>query len=175
MKWRGHLSHLLPKRAKLTRGHHAAMAYRDVPAFIAQLRECNAIAAMALEFCILTATRSGEVYGARDTRLSREVAIKQNDKVCVTMPDGSHMSLRLSNCAGTAWTGPGTDAAGTINLPPGFTITPLTSVTFDYLGAADGAQTYTMTNSTTGGTMTFSIALTGRVTGCSSTRSPHRC
>jgi prepilin-type N-terminal cleavage/methylation domain-containing protein len=96
---------------------------------------------------------------------AREVAIKQNDKVCVTMPDGSHMSLRLSNCAGTAWTGPGTDAAGTINLPPGFTITPLTSVTFDYLGAADGVQTYTMTNSTTGGTMTFSIALTGRVTG----------
>jgi integrase len=63
--WRGHLAHLLPKRGKLTRGHHAAMAYRDVPAFIAQLRECDAIAAMALEFCILTATRSGEVYGAR--------------------------------------------------------------------------------------------------------------
>ena len=63
--WRGHLAHLLPKRGKLTRGHHAAMAYRDVPAFVAKLRECDAIAAMALEFCILTATRSGEVYGAR--------------------------------------------------------------------------------------------------------------
>ena len=63
--WRGHLAHLLPKRGKLTRGHHAAMDYRDVPAFIAQLRGCDAIAAMALEFCILTATRSGEVYGAR--------------------------------------------------------------------------------------------------------------
>jgi integrase len=63
--WRGHLAHLLPKRGKLTRGHHAAMDYRDVPAFIAQLRECDAIAAMALEFCILPATRSGEVYGAR--------------------------------------------------------------------------------------------------------------
>ncbi len=63
--WRGHLSHLLAKRQKLSRGHHAAMAYADVPAFVAKLRECNAIAAMALEFCILTATRSGEVYGAR--------------------------------------------------------------------------------------------------------------
>ena len=63
--WRGHLAHLLPKRGKLTRGHHAAMAYRDVPAFVAKLRGCDAIAAMALEFCILTATRSGEVYGAR--------------------------------------------------------------------------------------------------------------
>ena len=63
--WRGHLAHLLPKRGKLTRGHHAAMAYADVPAFVAKLRECDAIAAMALEFCILTATRSGEVLGAR--------------------------------------------------------------------------------------------------------------
>ena len=63
--WRGHLAHLLPKRGKLTRGHHAAMDYRDVPAFVAKLRACDTIAAMALEFCILTATRSGEVYGAR--------------------------------------------------------------------------------------------------------------
>jgi integrase len=73
--WRGHLSHLLPKRGKLTRGHHAAMAYSDVPAFIAQLRECNAIAAMALEFCILTATRSGEVYGARWSEIDVEAKV----------------------------------------------------------------------------------------------------
>lgn len=95
---------------------------------------------------------------------ARELAIKQNDKVCVTMPDGSHMLLRMSNCAGTAWVGAGTDGVGNITLPPGFTITPLNNVTFDYLGATDGAQTYTMNNSTTGGTMTISIALTGRVT-----------
>jgi hypothetical protein len=31
-RWRGHLDKLLPKRAKLTRGHHAAMPYADVPA-----------------------------------------------------------------------------------------------------------------------------------------------
>jgi integrase len=73
--WRGHLSHLLPKRGKLTRGHHTAMAYRNVPAFIAQLRECNAIAAMALEFCILTATRSGEVYGARWPEIDVEAKV----------------------------------------------------------------------------------------------------
>jgi integrase len=63
--WRGHLAHLLPKRGKLSRGHHAAMDYQEIPAFVAQLRECDAVAAMALEFCILTAARSGEVYGAR--------------------------------------------------------------------------------------------------------------
>jgi integrase len=62
--WRGHLSHLLPKRGKLTRGHHAAMAYDGVPAFVARLREREALAAMALEFTILTAARSGEALGA---------------------------------------------------------------------------------------------------------------
>ena len=63
--WRGHLAHLLSKRGKLSRGHHAAMDNRDVPAFVAKLRECDTIAAMALEFCLLTAARSAEVYGAR--------------------------------------------------------------------------------------------------------------
>jgi integrase len=73
--WRGHLAHLLPKRGKLTRGHHAAMDYRDVPAFVAKLRECDAIAAMALEFCILTATRSGEVYGARWSEIDMKAKV----------------------------------------------------------------------------------------------------
>jgi integrase len=63
-RWRGHLSHLLLKRQKLTRGHHAAMAYTDVPVLMARLRADNAIAAQALAFCILTATRTGEVLGA---------------------------------------------------------------------------------------------------------------
>ena len=64
-RWRGHLDKLLPKRAKLTRGHHAAMPYADVPAFVADLRERPATAARALEFCILTAARSGEALAAR--------------------------------------------------------------------------------------------------------------
>jgi integrase len=64
-RWRGHLDKLLPKRAKLTRGHHAAMPYAEVPAFIAELRQRPATAARALEFCILTATRSGEALAAR--------------------------------------------------------------------------------------------------------------
>lgn len=63
-RWRGHLDKLLPKRSKLARGHHAAMAYDDVPAFTKDLRERDAIAARALEFLILTASRTGEVRGA---------------------------------------------------------------------------------------------------------------
>ena len=71
-RWRGHLDHLLPKPQKLTRGHHAALAYEAVPAFVAELRQREAIAARALEFCILTAARSGEVIGLRPTEIDFE-------------------------------------------------------------------------------------------------------
>ena len=63
--WRGHLSHLLPKRPKLKRGHHAAMAYRDIPALMEKIRADLGIASRALEVCILTATRTGEILGAK--------------------------------------------------------------------------------------------------------------
>jgi integrase len=63
--WRGHLDSLLPKRQKLQRGHHAAMPYADVPAFITSLRDSDGVTARALEFLILTAARSGEVREAQ--------------------------------------------------------------------------------------------------------------
>ena len=64
-RWRGHLDALLPARHRLTRGHHAAMPYDDVPAFIGRLRASESVSALALEFAILTASRTGEVLGAR--------------------------------------------------------------------------------------------------------------
>ena len=60
-RWRGHLDHLLPARQKLTRGHHAALPYAELPGFVAALRDREAVAALALELLILTAARSGEV------------------------------------------------------------------------------------------------------------------
>ena len=64
-RWRGHLEHLLPRPPKLARGHHAAMSYDELPAFMKRLRGVDTVSARALEFAILTAGRSGEVYGAR--------------------------------------------------------------------------------------------------------------
>ena len=64
-RWRGHLDHLLPKRSKLTRGHHPALPYQDVAVFVGRLRESDSLAALALELCILTAARSGEILGMR--------------------------------------------------------------------------------------------------------------
>jgi integrase len=64
-RWRGHLKSILPAPEKLKkRGHHSAMPYAEVPAFMALLRERPAVAARALEFAILTAARTGEVLGA---------------------------------------------------------------------------------------------------------------
>ena len=63
--WEGNLKQLLPRRDKHSRGHHAAMAYAEIPAFISRLRECDMMTALALEFTILTAARTGEALGAR--------------------------------------------------------------------------------------------------------------
>ena len=64
-RWRGHLETLLPKRQQLQRGHHAALSWSELPRFIRLLRQNNAMAALALEFTILTAARTGEVLGAK--------------------------------------------------------------------------------------------------------------
>jgi integrase len=64
-RWRGHLDHLLPRPSKLNRGHHAAMPYEEVAAFNSKLRGSESLAASALELCILTAARSGEILGMR--------------------------------------------------------------------------------------------------------------
>ncbi len=74
-RWRGHLDHLLPKRLKLTRGHHAAMPFDDVPEFMARLRAQNPISARALEFTILTAARTGEVVGATWSEIDTRAAV----------------------------------------------------------------------------------------------------
>ena len=63
-RWRGHLAQILPARSRLTRGHHKAMPYDAIPAFAGALRSREAMAALALEFVILTATRTSEVLGA---------------------------------------------------------------------------------------------------------------
>lgn len=61
--WRGHLALLLPTPSKLQRGHHAALPWKDAPAFVCLLRQRPALAARCLEFTILTAARSGEALG----------------------------------------------------------------------------------------------------------------
>ncbi len=73
--WRGHLDQLLAKQHKLRRGHHGAMPYQDVPAFVARLRGMDSISALALEFLILTAARTGEVLGAKWSEIDHSAKV----------------------------------------------------------------------------------------------------
>ncbi|WP_281718925.1 tyrosine-type recombinase/integrase [Pandoraea apista] len=62
---KGHLDALLPKRSRVRRvEHHPALPYSVLPAFIQKVRSETGTAARALEFLILTATRTNEVIGA---------------------------------------------------------------------------------------------------------------
>jgi integrase len=73
--WRGHLDATLPKPAKLTRGHHAALAYTDMPPFMTDLRARPALAALALELTVLTATRTSEVLKAKWAEFDLEAGL----------------------------------------------------------------------------------------------------
>lgn len=72
-RWKGHLAKLLPPRQRLSRGHHTAMPWQDVPAFLDDLRGRAAMSAIALEFTILTAARTGEVIAAEWTEIAGDV------------------------------------------------------------------------------------------------------
>jgi integrase len=65
-RWRGHLENLLPKRSKVRRvEHHATLPFTGIGPLMAELRRQEGVAARALEFLVLTASRTGEVLGAR--------------------------------------------------------------------------------------------------------------
>jgi integrase len=72
-RWRGHLDHLLPKRNG--HRHFAAMPYREVPEFVAELRQSDDPYARALEFVILTGVRVMEGLGARWDEVDFEAKI----------------------------------------------------------------------------------------------------
>jgi integrase len=73
-RWKGNLDKLLPKLSRVRKvKHHAAMSYDQLPAFMVKLRQQKGSAARALEFTILTASRSGEVLTARPSEIVGDV------------------------------------------------------------------------------------------------------
>jgi integrase len=68
-RWKGNLNKLLPPAKKLSKGHYEAMPYAEIPGFMTRLREGDSITARALEFLILTASRTSEVLGAQLTEI----------------------------------------------------------------------------------------------------------
>ena len=95
--YRGHLALLLPAQSKLARGHHAALPWKELPAFMIALRSREALAARCLEFVILTAARSGEALGAtwKEIDLDRRLwtvpgaRMKAGDEHVVPLSDGA--------------------------------------------------------------------------------------
>ena len=65
--WRGHLdAGLLPKPSKVADvGHHAALPWSEIGAFMLALRAMQGSGARAMEVIILTATRTSEVINAK--------------------------------------------------------------------------------------------------------------
>jgi integrase len=75
-RWRGHLDKLLPRPSRVKQvNHHPAMPYDEVPAFMAELSEKRGVSALALQFLILTATRTSEVLQAQWQEIDLETAI----------------------------------------------------------------------------------------------------
>lgn len=65
-RWRGHLQELLPKPSKLKQvKHHPSLSYMQMGDFYRLLTLQKGIAARALQFTILTASRTGEVIFAK--------------------------------------------------------------------------------------------------------------
>lgn len=65
-QWRGLLSKVLPEPSKVKKTeHHKSMPAAETPGFMLTLNEMESSSALALQLLIFTATRSGEVRGAK--------------------------------------------------------------------------------------------------------------
>jgi integrase len=72
--WRGHLQTILPAPKKMMEvRHHPALPYRALPEFLALLRNIDSVAALALEFTILNASRTGEVLGGLRSEIDDDI------------------------------------------------------------------------------------------------------
>lgn len=71
-RWKGHLENILISTAKVSRKHFPAMPYSLVPEFMQQLQKRHSMSALALEFTILTAARTGEAIGAKWSEIDFE-------------------------------------------------------------------------------------------------------
>lgn len=75
-RWKGHLENLLATISKAQRTeNHPSLAWNRIGAFVEALRTREGIAARAVEFAILTASRSGEVRGARWSEIDLEAKV----------------------------------------------------------------------------------------------------
>ena len=102
-QWRGHLDCLLPQPKKLQKvKHHPALPFGELPHFIEQLQSRKSISALALEFCILTTSRTSEVLLAKWSEVSETVwkipadRMKAGKEHIVPLPNRANQILKLA-------------------------------------------------------------------------------
>jgi prepilin-type N-terminal cleavage/methylation domain-containing protein len=93
---------------------------------------------------------------------ARQLAIKENQTVCVTTA-ASAVTYHVTNCGTPGWVGPDTDANGLIRLQNGVQVTAAPNVTFTYLGAAGAGGTYTVVNPASGLALCVVVSPSGRI------------
>lgn len=93
----------------------------------------------------------------------RQLAIRQNDSVCVHV-ETTAMHLHLASCSGAPLVGPGTDAAGNVATPQGIALAATADPVFSYLGSAVPAASIAVTNTETGSSLTVTLSASGRIT-----------
>jgi integrase len=123
-RWRGHLDAVLPAPTRIkAKVHLAAMHWRDVPAFMARLRDEQGVAARALEFIVLTGVRMSEAIGAQwdevdfKTRVWEVPAARIKMRKAHVVPLSSRALAILQEMRGShaTWVFPGRFAASAIS------------------------------------------------------------
>jgi len=102
-QWRGHLDCLLPQPKKLQKvKHHPALPFDELPHFIELLQSRRSISALALEFCILTTSRTSEVLLAKWSEVGAAVwkipadRMKAGKEHIVPLPNRANQILKLA-------------------------------------------------------------------------------
>lgn len=70
--WKGHLENLFPAHQKSFK-HHEALPFDELPEFMNNLKEIDVISALALQFTILNASRTGEVLHGKRVELDGDI------------------------------------------------------------------------------------------------------
>lgn len=97
-RWRGHLDKLLPQRSKVAPVKpQPALPYAEIGDFMLKLRARDGVGSTALEFAILTATRSNEVRSAEWKEISMPDALWTIPKE--RMKSGKEHRVPLSSAA----------------------------------------------------------------------------
>ncbi len=110
-RWSGHLEHILVKASRVTGSNHAALSYKNVPAFVAGLGD-GALERL-IKFVVLTAVRSGEARLADwsefdlaqklwtippdRTKTGKELVVPLTDEAVAALPEAGEGHVFVEN------------------------------------------------------------------------------